>query len=815
MAANTPSDHPEYAAENAHLQATLADLEARIDEVGRIEPHGPTAHDTLSLYLQLRAIYDQLKIAREQVYFGRLDFAPASSHSIETHYLGRIGFDRAGQIKVVDWRAPMARLFSRRRPGRAEYQSPEGRQSGELHLKRHLRVRGSALVSLHDEYDTRPDSAAPATRAALIDPDAFLREVLSGRRDAQLHDIVATIQEHQDDLIRADPQQVLVIQGVAGSGKTSVALHRVAFLLYPGNQTGIDAQRCIIFGPNQLFLDYVANVLPGLGVKDIPQTTLEAWTLERLGLADRPVADATLDILLSTRASEADKLAATRRSQLKASLRMGRLLQNYVEWWRTRLAVPAEGLACSGLGPLKVTAAVPRARVIELQHSFAKLPLVQQRRRFGEAVLGELLGAYVGAAARRLDEMTTEGEQMREQARRLESEAAQLESYAAFTAQTADLDLESEDAHANLERGSRGLRSLAAYFQREGERLVLRAARLRDEEGANPARAEVRAALQKTLEAELVKVWPVLDPIAAYAELLAHPQQLRQLGRDFISADEAALLSTGPASANGALDVSDLPALGYLHTLVQGVPAPLYDHVVMDEAQDVAPLYYAVLRRLSRNGSFTILGDLAQGLHAYRGLSDWNEVRAIFEGAPYQYVEMSESYRSTHEIITFANQILTLLAPPGQPPLLARPFERRGAPIRLTHAASPEALAGELARAIARLQAEGYVNIAVIAKTFAHGAALAEGLRAHGLEAVQVAAAATSHYAGGVFVLPVNLAKGMEFEAVLIAGADDRNYFPTEFDGRLLYVAATRALHALHVFAAGPLNMHLELAGLA
>jgi DNA helicase-2/ATP-dependent DNA helicase PcrA len=246
--------------------------------------------------------------------------------------------------------------------------------------------------------------------------------------------------------------------------------------------------------------------------------------------------------------------------------------------------------------------------------------------------------------------------------------------------------------------------------------------------------------------------------------------------------------------------------------VIQGVPAPLYDHVVVDEAQDVAPLYYAVLKRLSRNGSFTILGDVAQGLHSYRGIADWDDVRRVFDDAPYHYNEVSESYRSTHEIITFANRILELLNPAGQKPLLAKPFERRGAPVRVVRLARPETLAPELTKAINALTEEGYQNIAIIAKTFAHCAALADDLRAHGLESFQVAAPSGGHYAGGVFVLPVHLAKGMEFEAVLIAGADDQTYSSSEFDGRLLYVAVTRALHVLHVFAGGALNVHLELA---
>ena len=810
-------DHPEYSVEDAHLRATLAKLEKRIDEIGQMEPQGPTAHDTAALFKQLRAMYDNLLIAREQVYFGRLDFAADSARKAETHYIGRVGFDHGGQIVVVDWRAPLARLFSRRRPGQAEYHSPDGRVSGHLHLKRHLHVQRQALLSLHDEFDARPSTAAaPEARPGLIDPDAYLREILSGRREAQLRDIVATIQEHQDDLIRADPGQVLVIQGVAGSGKTSIALHRVAFLLYPGNKTGIEAQRCIIFGPNQLFLGYIANVLPGLGVKDISQMTLDAWALERLGLTGLELADATLDALLSSRVPEREKLALARRGQIKASLRMGRLLDRFAEWWRTRLTLSPQGLVYRNLGPLKVSITLSQARLLELYRLLAHLPLMIHRERFQEDALRELMGEYSAAALRQIQELAVEGERMLERGRQLHAESARLDEYTAFARQNADAELEDAQAPAALAQGADGLRALADYFLRQGERMRLRAARLKAEELEDARRQErhpeIRAAVQEALEADLENVWPALDPVAGYDELLADRKRLSQLSQSIFEAEEIALLHASTSPVGKALDVSDLPALCYLHTLIHGVAAPLYDHVVVDEAQDVAPLYFAVLKRLSRNGSFTILGDLAQGVYAYRGIASWEDVRRAFDGAPYSYHETTESYRSTYEIVAFANHILELLTPHGQKPLLAKPFDRRGAPVQIKPLSQPESLAPELIETINGLRDEGYQNIAVIVKTAAHCAALAQELQAHQFSPFQAATAAADRYTGGVFILPVHLAKGMEFEAALIVGADDQTYPSSEFDGRLLYVAATRALHALHIFAVGPLNVHLELA---
>ena len=541
-----------------------------------------------------------------------------------------------------------------------------------------------------------------------------------------MQDIVATIQEQQDELIRAEPLQVLVIQGVAGSGKTAMALHRVAYLLYPGNQLNIDPQRCIVFGPNQLFLGYVANVLPGLGVGDIPQTTLDAWALERLGLTGRPTVDSTLDALLDPGRRTSDKRRRMQTTQLKVSVRMGQVLDRLAEWWRGRLNVPATGLTYDGLGPFKVTARVSKARLVELQLSLRDLPVMRQRQRLSELLLNDLMGNYADAFEREANERIDTGEELRDRRQPLLDMAAQLDEYSAYAAREDDIDLDKSKAPAGLKRGADGLRALAAFFERKGQATILRTTRVR-EEGRNPKqRAVVREALRQALAASLESIWPVLDPLPAYTQLLADPALLARLGRGVLTEAEVDLLEQAAPRADGPLDVSDLPALLYLHTLGEGLATALYDHVVVDEAQDVAPLYYAVLRRFSRNGSLTILGDMAQGVYAHRGVGSWDEVRAAFEGLPYRYGEVRESYRSTHEIMTFANRLLELLTPAGGKPMLAEPFNRHGRPVLMRRLAQPDELAPALAAAIAALRADDYQNIAVIAKTPAQCAELAK-----------------------------------------------------------------------------------------
>ena len=219
----------------------------------------------------------RLEIASKEAYFGRIDFQEEGWDQSKPLYIGKAGVARSGSddLLVIDWRAPAASLFYSFSGGEApvSYASPDGDIGGTVHLKRNLMVRREELLRLVDSFVRGQEDGAVT--------DEFLLFRLGESKDNKLRDIVSTIQQEQDKIIRADKNLALFIQGVAGSGKTTVALHRLAFLLYQYADR-IRSERMIIFAPNRMFLDYISGVLPELGVGDIVQTTFGDWAIELL-----------------------------------------------------------------------------------------------------------------------------------------------------------------------------------------------------------------------------------------------------------------------------------------------------------------------------------------------------------------------------------------------------------------------------------------------------------------------------------------------------------------------------------------------------
>src|SRR5687768_8142883 len=288
----------------------------------------------------------ELRDAVKSPYFARLDFLPDDRTKTETYYLGKTFF-ADGHLHVTGWQAPVAALFYRATARRASYHAPMGEISGDVLLKRRFVVEHSQLKHVADDLDERPltDSASGAARAIQdgYSRDDLLRQVLSERATPWLRDIIVTLQGDQYALITAPTDRVLLIQGVAGSGKTSIALHRLSYLVYPSLVAAKIPPRCIVFGPNRLFLKYVSAVLPRLGLQHVVQTTIGEWGLERLHLKKARLVDATFEQLLSPRTPPEEKERAARRSRLKTSARMATVLERYVERRRAAVSIPDEG----------------------------------------------------------------------------------------------------------------------------------------------------------------------------------------------------------------------------------------------------------------------------------------------------------------------------------------------------------------------------------------------------------------------------------------------------------------------------------------
>ncbi|NCB96890.1 MAG: helicase [Bacteroidia bacterium] len=209
-------------------------------------------------------IFKRARVARilDNPYFGRIDFRRVGGNCKTTPiYIGVHNFyDHKERVNLIyDWRAPVAGIYYEHEIGEAEYDSPEGVVKGEISLKRQYRIRRSCLEFMFE--------------SALTIQDDILQKELSTNTDEKMRNIVATIQKEQNRIIRNMDAQVLIIQGVAGSGKTSIALHRIAYLLY-AMKGGLKSSDVLIISPNKVFADYISNVLPELGEETVPESSV-------------------------------------------------------------------------------------------------------------------------------------------------------------------------------------------------------------------------------------------------------------------------------------------------------------------------------------------------------------------------------------------------------------------------------------------------------------------------------------------------------------------------------------------------------------
>ncbi|WP_144935503.1 RNA polymerase recycling motor HelD [Paenibacillus sp. 32O-W] len=687
--------------------------------------------------------YNQLNILnklKQSPYFGRVDFLEEGQRRAESIYLGISSLydEEEMEFLIYDWRAPVSSLYYDYAPGPARYETPGGTVSGTVELKRQYTIRDGQIVSMFDTGVTIGDE--------------LLQEVLGKQADSQMRSIVATIQKEQNQIIRNERSRLLIVQGAAGSGKTSAALQRVAYLLYRYRET-LKAEHIVLFSPNMMFNSYVSTVLPELGEENMQQTTFQQFLDHRLGrqfqLGD-PFAQLEYEY---TAMNEPGYEARMEGIRYKASARFMELIERYLS------VLGKEGILFKGLrfrGKTLLSAARIREQFYALDSS---LSIPNRMQLLSEWLLGEL----------------KEKEKAERNEPWVEDEIGLLDNDAY------------QKAYQKLRKQNRFAGESFDDYDRERELL-----------GSMIVREHFKGLRQRVKKLRFVNVPGI------YRQLFADPQYALRFGReaDLPKHWEEICAQTVERLDRSELAYEDATPYLYLQERIEGFQTNnLIRHVFMDEAQDYSPFQFAFIQKLFPRSKMTVLGDLNQAIFGHAEAEDhWETLQALYGEEQTERFILTRSYRSTRQIIDFTRGLI----PEGH---AIEPFNREGSKPTVTQAADESDLNARVAERIRALQNSGLRTIAVICKSARESRqAFAKLDQLLGARLIEKDAAS---FEPGVLVIPAYLAKGVEFDAVILYNASQEQY-GREGERRLFYTACTRAMHELHLYYIGTRSPFLD-----
>ena len=610
-------------------------------------------------------------------YFARIDFKFDDEDEFEKIYIGRSSLRKNSyqEMYVYDWRSPIASIFYRFMTGEAFYDAPCGRVTGELNLKRQYEIKNGKLEYFFD------------SDVQIV--DEFLRQLLSQNTTAKMKAIVETIQHEQDVVIRDMENDLLMVQGVAGSGKTSIALHRAAYLMYQGLQTKLSANNIMIISPNSIFEQYISNVLPELGEDNVISSVFE-------------------DILSA--------LLIGRKIQSRNDFLENLIVNSkYKEISRNSIEFKTSSFFREILDQFLID--IPR-QWIEFEDVYYEGKCVVSRQILKDKILGR-----------------TETP--------LGIKLEQLEDY-----------ILEQIFGTGKGRGHKEEKNL------------------------------IKQEIQKFIKIDIVELYKILFSNEAYFYSLLQNSNLSQgiksiweYTRENLEADR--------------LYYDDAIAIAYLYLKIYGTNKyKNIKQVVIDEAQDYYPLQYEIFNLLFSNAKFTILGDMKQTLAKKEDISFYEQIQKILNKKKSSLIMLDKSFRCTNEILNFS---LKFIEQSSQ----IKSFNRNGDSPKVYIADNSEIFIDEIVKEINLCQEKGFQSICLICKTEKNSTYLFNKIK-HKLD-IQLIKNGSASDLQGVFILPVYMSKGLEFDAVLICDADSQNYHD-EDDKNLLYVACTRALHKLSLF---------------
>lgn len=636
----------------AHLDREVSGAQERLEEVQRdVDPDNPDADALVrreTEYHGLNAKLDALSIAETGLVFGRIDVEDDSPENpvpglpnLDRRYIGRMGMDdREDNYRtlLLDWRAPMARPYYL-----ATTAHPEGVVS-----RRNIRMRGRTVTGVDDDVLSGPGADEPG-RDSGVGSEAALLRALNAPRTGHMQSIVETIQREQDQIIRDRTRGVLVVTGGPGTGKTAVALHRIAYLLYTWRdqlaRTGV-----LIVGPNRTFLDYISRVLPELG-----ETGVVLSTVEDLVPGFTPT---LLDDLLTREVKGSGEMVTI----------LSRAVRNYQLVPGASIPLKIDGIEIA-VTPEMIAAARTRARRSRKPHNDAQAVFAEVLTQLLAEAMAERIGADPLGGANLLshadvDQLHDDLAEEPQVTALISEHFPILDPVVVLTEFLSSRDAISAAAHDYDEE------TQDALYRDDGDAFTASDTALIDE------LYTLIGIPTPTDEAEKAE--------RQWRELVADAEDALDILASSANTDTDDEFEAEVLSAHDIIDAETLASRQRetdVRSTAERASADMtwaYGHVIVDEAQELTPMEWRMVFRRCPSKWMTLVGDTAQ-TSSPAGVDDWSSALEPFVGQRFVSHKLTVNYRTPEEVMEVANDVLKAIDPDAEPAVTVR---SSGHPVR-------------------------------------------------------------------------------------------------------------------------------------
>lgn len=618
-------------------------------------------------------------------YFARIDYLDNNENKYYTLYIGKHGIqDTNSQTLTVDWRAPISSVYYDCQLGSNKIETYESEELDlELNLKRTIEIESGKLI---DFYDVNT-----------IANDELLTKYLAKNKEAVLSEIVATIQKDQNEIIRDSFSHNIIVQGGAGSGKTTVAMHRVSFLLYNYKDT-FSAENFYILGSNKMFLNYITSILPSLDVIDIKNMVLSTFFHNFIkdyipkGKSNYNFIDKNFD-------DNAKCMA------FKGKIGFVKTLEKYLQRYE-RLNIPTNSIKINEK-PL-----MDRKNILNLIDTFKEKSMQEKIIMLNDQLKNKIIAFKENNISLNIGEIENE---------------------------------------------------LLNYFG------------------------------DKKKKIDIISIYN--DFLLSLKDTFSKSETLN----NHVNTIEKIIINLNENS----YDIFDLSMLALIKKRIctnKGFEEVKY--IVVDEAQDFGVSIFYVLKNVYSKAYFAIMGDITQNINYDIGMNDWETLRYdVFSDKNDRFYTLSKSYRNTIEISNYACKVLKKATFKTYE---IEPFVRHGKDVEVIEVVDQETMLNKTLKIIENIFENEYKTVGIICKT-SEEAKFVNNLLSQHIDCTYIGEGEFG-FTNGVMIMPINLSKGLEFDAVILLDVNNKNYTECDADIKLLYVATTRALHELYALYEGELS---------